>query len=104
MVSVKTAERNRCSELFCRSILFDQELEGVNRNTNCGGGILAHLLVKAGSLAFLIPDHVEAASAAAAERIRYDIWYIENWTVALDVKILLRTVFGGKMVNDEKLN
>ena len=22
-----------------------------------------------------------------AERIRYDIWYIENWTVALDIKI-----------------
>ena len=38
-----------------------------------------------------------------AERIRYDIWYIENWTVALDIKILFRTVFGGKMVNDEKL-
>lgn len=39
-----------------------------------------------------------------AERIRYDIWYIENWTVALDIKIIFRTVFGGKMVNDEKLN
>lgn len=39
-----------------------------------------------------------------AERIRYDIWYIENWTVALDVKILLRTVLGGKMVNQEKMN
>ena len=38
-----------------------------------------------------------------AERIRYDIWYIENWTVALDIKIIFRTVFGGKMVNDEKL-
>ena len=38
-----------------------------------------------------------------AERIRYDIWYIENWTVALDIKILFRTVFGGKMVNDEKI-
>ena len=38
-----------------------------------------------------------------AERIRYDIWYIENWTVALDIKIIFRTVFGGKMINDEKL-
>ena len=38
-----------------------------------------------------------------AERIRYDIWYIENWTVALDLKIIFRTVFGGKMINDEKL-
>lgn len=38
-----------------------------------------------------------------AERIRYDIWYIENWTVALDMKIIFRTVFGGKMVNDEKI-
>ena len=38
-----------------------------------------------------------------AERIRYDIWYIENWTVELDIKIIFRTVFGGKMVNDEKL-
>ena len=38
-----------------------------------------------------------------AEPIRYDIWYIENWTVALDIKILFRTVFGGKMVNDEKI-
>ena len=38
-----------------------------------------------------------------AERIRYDIWYIENWTLALDIKILFRTVFGGKMVNDEKI-
>lgn len=38
-----------------------------------------------------------------AERIRYDIWYIENWTVALDIKIIFRTVFGGKMMNDETL-
>lgn len=26
-----------------------------------------------------------------AERIRYDIWYIENWTVALDIKIIFHT-------------
>ena len=38
-----------------------------------------------------------------AERIRYDIWYIENWTVALDIKILFLTLFKG-FVNQEKLN
>jgi exopolysaccharide biosynthesis polyprenyl glycosylphosphotransferase len=27
-----------------------------------------------------------------AERIKYDLWYIENWSLLLDVKILLRTI------------
>ena len=27
------------------------------------------------------------------ERTRYDIWYTENWSLLLDVKILLRTVW-----------
>ncbi|MBQ3704988.1 MAG: undecaprenyl-phosphate glucose phosphotransferase [Clostridia bacterium] len=36
------------------------------------------------------------------ERIRYDIEYIENWTPGLDLRIALRTLFGG-MVNSEKL-
>lgn len=35
------------------------------------------------------------------KRIEHDLWYIENWSVALDVKILFMTVFGG-MVNNEK--
>lgn len=29
------------------------------------------------------------------ERIRYDLYYIENWTFALDVKIVIMTVFKG---------
>lgn len=34
------------------------------------------------------------------ERIDYDIWYIENWTLGLDIKILFKTAFGG-MINNE---
>ncbi len=28
-----------------------------------------------------------------AERTKYDLWYIENWSLLLDVKIIVRTVF-----------
>ena len=34
------------------------------------------------------------------ERVKYDLWYIENWSVGLDMKIIFRTVFGG-MINKE---
>ena len=27
-----------------------------------------------------------------SERTKYDLWYIENWSIWLDVKILIRTV------------
>ena len=36
------------------------------------------------------------------ERIKCDMWYIDHWSVWLDIKILFRTVFGG-LVNSEKL-
>ena len=34
------------------------------------------------------------------DRVSYDIWYIENWSLWLDIKILWKTVFGG-LKNDE---
>ncbi len=37
-----------------------------------------------------------------SERIKFDIWYIENWTLWLDIKIIFMTIFGG-MMNSEKL-
>ena len=36
------------------------------------------------------------------DRVQYDIWYIENWSLGLDIQILLRTAFGG-MVNREEI-
>ena len=36
------------------------------------------------------------------ERVVYDIWYIENWSPGLDIKILFSTLFGGKFKNNEQ--
>lgn len=36
------------------------------------------------------------------ERVRYDLWYINHWTLRLDVEILLKTALGGFM-NQEKV-
>lgn len=36
------------------------------------------------------------------ERVRCDIWYIENWSIFLDIRICFMTAFGG-MFNKEKL-
>ncbi len=36
------------------------------------------------------------------DRVDYDIWYIQNWSLSLDLRILLKTAFGG-MKNEEKL-
>lgn len=37
------------------------------------------------------------------DRIRYDVYYIENWTFFFDIKILLMTVFKG-IINKEQLH
>lgn len=36
------------------------------------------------------------------ERIQHDLYYIENWSLLFDFRILLMTVFGGKFLNQEK--
>ena len=38
------------------------------------------------------------------KRIRCDIYYIENWSLWFDLKILFVTVFGGKFKNDEQMS
>jgi len=29
------------------------------------------------------------------KRVEYDLWYINNWSLGLDLKIILQTVFKG---------
>lgn len=36
------------------------------------------------------------------ERIKYDLWYIDNWSPLLDAVIIIKTIFGG-MVNNESI-
>lgn len=36
-------------------------------------------------------------------RIEHDLYYIEHWSLGLDIRILWITVFGGKFKNDEQL-
>ena len=36
------------------------------------------------------------------KRVEYDIWYIENWSIWLDIRILFMTAFGG-MKNSEQI-
>ena len=36
-------------------------------------------------------------------RIEHDIYYIENWSLLFDIRILFMTVFGGKFKNSEKM-
>lgn len=45
--------------------------------------------------------HGLRGNTSIEKRIEYDIWYIENWSILLDVKILFMTVSGG-MINKEK--
>ena len=37
------------------------------------------------------------------DRVEYDIYYIEHWSLLFDLQILLITVFGAKFINDEQL-
>lgn len=41
-------------------------------------------------------------NTSIGDRVECDIWYIENWSVGLDIKIILKTIFGG-MINSEKV-
>lgn len=36
-------------------------------------------------------------------RVEHDIFYIENWSIGLDIRILMATVFKAKFINDESM-
>ncbi len=46
--------------------------------------------------------HGLRGDTSIVDRIKHDIWYIENWNIFLDIKIVFLTVF--KVVNREKIS
>jgi len=36
-----------------------------------------------------------------AERTSYDLWYVENWSLWLDIKIIIRTVIQTALRRDK---
>ena len=48
-------------------------------------------------------EHGLRGDTSIEKRVQYDIWYIENWSLWLDIKILFMTVFGG-MKNSENIS
>ncbi len=59
--------------------------------TLCGG--LRHK-VKAGITGWAQINGLRGQTSIQ-KRIEYDLYYIANWSLLLDLKILLRTAFGG---------
>ena len=39
--------------------------------------------------------HGMRGNTCIQKRVELDLYYIENWSVGLDVKILMKTIFGG---------
>lgn len=45
--------------------------------------------------------HGLRGNTSIEKRVQYDLYYIYNWTIALDFRIILKTIFGG-VINEEE--
>ena len=61
---------------------FTREIEHYMRRHNCRPGITGWAQV-----------HGLRGNTSISERLHADLWYMENWSLSLDLKILLRTLF-----------
>lgn len=43
-------------------------------------------------------------NTSIAERTKYDLWYIENWSIWLDIKIIVRTLVGVVLGSSDRRN
>ena len=41
------------------------------------------------------PTAIRPGDTSIQKRIEYDLYYIENWTLGLDIKILFMTIYKG---------
>jgi lipopolysaccharide/colanic/teichoic acid biosynthesis glycosyltransferase len=41
-----------------------------------------------------------ATTDLMAKRVEQDLWYIENWSLTLDIKIIFRTIYSVMKIRD----
>ena len=67
----------------------------VNQFKQCIPQYMRRHMVKSGITGWAQVNGLRG-NTSVEERTRYDIFYIENWSLLLDLKIMVRTLFSNK--------
>ena len=90
VVSKLLAVADNDVERASHGIIFIDEIDKIAKKKNTNQRDVSGEAVQQGMLKLL-----EGSEMCIRDSIEYDLYYIENWTVGLDIKILFLTFFKG---------